>query len=74
METPEMGKVELSKKCACPCHKMLGIFFALIGILGLLAAFEVMTRRSAGIIGCVLFILAGLQILLRGKCKCCTAP
>jgi 4-amino-4-deoxy-L-arabinose transferase-like glycosyltransferase len=53
---------------------MLGIFFALIGILGLLAAFEVMTRRSAGIIGCVLFILAGLQILLRGKCKCCTAP
>ena len=74
METPEMGKVELSKKCACPCHKMLGISFALIGILGLLAAFEVMTRRTAGIIGCVLLILAGLQTVFRGKCNCCNAP
>ena len=74
METTEMGKVELSKKCACPCHKMLGIFFALIGILGLLAAFDVMTRRTAGIIGCVLLILAGLQTIFRSKCNCCNAP
>jgi len=68
METPEV------KKCACPCHKMFGVFIALVGILGLLAAFDVMNRRVAGIIICVLFILAGLQTILRGKCNCCTAP
>ena len=22
------------KKCACPCHKMLGVFLALAGIIG----------------------------------------
>ena len=68
METPEV------KKCACPCHKMFGVFIALVGILGLLAAFGVMSHRIAGIIGCVLLVLAGLQTMLRGKCNCCTAP
>jgi hypothetical membrane protein len=74
METPEVGRVELSKKCACPCHKMFGVFIALVGILGLLAAFYVMSHKIAGIIGCVLLVLAGLQTMLRGKCNCCTAP
>ena len=68
METVEV------KKCACACHKMFGVFIALVGVFGLLAAFDVMNRRAAGIIICVLFILAGLQTMLRGKCKCCNAP
>ena len=68
METTEV------KKCACFCHKMLGVFIALVGVCGLLAVFDVMNHRTAGIIVCVLVILAGLQTMLRGKCNCCTAP
>ncbi len=60
-------------KCGCPCHKMLGVFIALVGVVGLLAVFDVFSHKAAAIAGSVLLILAGLQTMARGKCKCCHA-
>ena len=52
---------------------MFGVFIALVGVVGLLAVFDVLTHRAAAIAGSVLLVLAGLQTVFRGKCKCCNA-
>ena len=70
METNE-GKPE--GKCGCPCHKMFGGFIVLAGVMGLLAVFGVLSHHVAAIIGSILLILAGLQTMMRSKCKCCNA-
>jgi hypothetical protein len=70
METSE-NKSE--GKCGCPCHKMFGVFIALVGVVGLLAVFGVFSHQAAAIAASVLLILAGLQTMFRGKCKCCNA-
>lgn len=60
-------------KCSCPCHKMFGIFIALAGIAGLLGAFAILSGKVVAIAVSVLLILAGLQTMFRGACKCCNA-
>jgi len=67
------GEVSSQTKCACPCHKMFGIFLALAGVAGLLGAFEVLGGKAAAIAVSVLLVLAGVQTLFRGACKCCNA-
>ena len=71
METSE-NKSE--GKCGCPCHKMFGVFIVLAGVIGLLAVFAVISHKVAAIIGSILLIMAGLQTMMRGKCKCCNTP
>ena len=71
-QTTETKTTEVSK-CACVCHKMLGAFIVAAGILGLLGVLHVMSLRAAGIACSVLAILAGLQTMMRSKCKCCSA-
>ena len=70
METTE-NKPE--GKCCCFCHKMFGLFVALAGVIGLLAVFAVLSHKVAAIIVSILLIMAGLQTMMRGKCKCCNA-
>lgn len=60
-------------KCSCACHKMLGLFIALIGLTFLLKSLDVVSPRAAGIIWPFLVLLMGIQIVFRNKCKCCTA-
>ena len=62
-----------TKKCACPCHKMLGVFLVLAGVIGLLGAFAVLTGKTVAIVGSVLLVLAGLKGIFTGMCKCCNA-
>lgn len=62
-----------TQKCACFCHKMPGVFVVLIGVAILLRALNVFgTSAFWGTVG-VLVILAGLQGMSRGVCKCCSA-
>ncbi len=77
METTEVKPSESSKpseaKCACVCHKMFGIFILIAGIVGLLGVLSVLSHTAAGIAVSILAILAGLQTMMRGRCKCCNA-
>jgi len=67
MENKEGGK------CGCPCHKMTGIFVALIGIDFLLGTLDVVSQKVVGIVWPVLLILLGLKNSFgKGKCKCCS--
>ncbi len=69
METPQASE----KKCSCPCHKVVGLFIALIGLTFLLGALGVVSARTVSILWPFLVMLAGIQIVFRNKCKCCTA-
>lgn len=69
METSETPK----GKCGCACHKMLGLFIALIGLTFLLRALGAVSDRTVSILWPFLVMLAGIQIVFRNKCKCCTA-
>jgi hypothetical protein len=61
-----------SHSCGCTCHKMNGIFVALIGLAFLLGALDVVSQHVVGIAWPVVLILLGLQNSLgRGRCKCC---
>ena len=71
METPEDKKCCENKKCCCPCHKMPGIFIALIGIAMLLGTLETFSPKAEWISVSVLVILLGLQKTCSGMCKCC---
>ena len=74
METSQDKKCCEDKKCCCPCHKMFGVFIVLAGVAGLLAVFGVMSHKAAAVTASVLLILAGVQTMMRGKCKCCGTP
>jgi hypothetical protein len=72
-KTTEQTKSAESQKCACFCHKMPGVFVVLIGVAILLRALSVLSTTAFwGTVG-VLVILAGLQSMTRGVCKCCSA-
>jgi hypothetical protein len=58
-------------KCSCPCHKMVGLFIALIGLIFLLGAFGVISQRVVGVTWPILVILIGVQKICGSKCKCC---
>ena len=59
-------------KCSCACHRMTGLFIALIGLTFLLGALDVLSARLVGILWPLLVLLTGIQIVFRNKCKCCT--
>lgn len=67
METPQTPQ----GKCSCPCHKMIGLFIALIGLTFLLGAFNVVGPRFVEVLWPILVIMAGMQIIFRANCKCC---
>jgi len=52
---------------------MIGLFVAAIGLVFLLGALDVVSARFVGILWPFLVLLAGIQIVFRNKCKCCTA-
>jgi hypothetical protein len=53
---------------------MPAVFIVLIGSVFLLQAMGVVDSRDAGLIWPILVILVGLQMLFRGKCRCCDVP
>jgi hypothetical protein len=65
METTE------NKKCRCFCHKMDGLFYVVIGVIILLWAFDVIRANIFWIIVGAVVMVAGLQKILGGFCKCC---
>jgi hypothetical protein len=71
METSEDKKCGETKKCGCFCHKMPGLFVVLVGVAVLLRALEILKHTPFWIIVAVLVILAGLQTMFAGACKCC---
>jgi hypothetical protein len=71
METSEEKKCCEKKRCSCPCHKMGGLFAIAIGVIILLNAFDVLKASMVWTIVGVVVILAGLQSVFSGFCKCC---
>jgi hypothetical protein len=61
-----------SCKPSCCCQKASGLFVVLIGVAGLLRAFDVLTTKAAVITCSILAILAGLMTMMRGVCKKCS--
>ncbi len=59
------------KKCSCPCHKVVGLFIALIGLTFLLGAFNVLSAKVVEVTWPILVVLIGFKIVCSGKCKCC---
>ena len=72
-KTTEQIKNPEGQKCACFCHKMPGVFVVLIGVAILLRALNVLGSTAFWVTVGVLVILAGLQSMSRGVCKCCNA-
>ena len=63
---------EAKKSCCCFCHKVPGILVALIGVVFLLGALEVLSTKTVHITWPILLILLGLKCSCgKGKCKCC---
>lgn len=60
-------------KCSCPCHKIVGLFIALIGLTFLLGAFNVLSPRVVEVTWPILLILIGMKKVGSGRCKCCKA-
>ena len=71
METTEEKKCCETKKCRCFCHKMDGVIWMVIGIIILLWAFDIIRANLVWIIVGSVVIVAGLQKILGGFCKCC---
>jgi len=71
METTEEKKSCETSKCGCFCHKMPGLFILLAGVAILLRALEVLGHTPFWIIIAVIVMLAGLQYMFAGMCKCC---
>ena len=71
METNDEKKCCETKKCACFCHKMPGVFLILIGLAGLLRVLTVLTHIPFWIVISILVILAGLKVMCGNLCKCC---
>ncbi|MGO9246177.1 MAG: LiaF transmembrane domain-containing protein [Verrucomicrobiia bacterium] len=67
METPQASE----KKCSCPCHKIIGLFIALIGLTFLLGALNILSPRIVGVTWPILLLLIGFKIVCGGSCKCC---
>ena len=70
MSSPECCTPTESKKC-CPCKKMPAVFLILFGLTFLFRELGVISFHTAAIAWPVIVILAGIQFLLRGLCKCC---
>ena len=70
MSTTDCCSTTEVKKC-CPCKKMPAVFLILFGVTFLLRELGVISFHTAAIVWPVIVILAGLQFLLRGLCKCC---
>ena len=60
------------EKCGCPCHKAVGVFILLIGVMFLLGALGVIGEHTVSIVWPVLLILVGLKKMFGGMCKCCS--
>ena len=67
METSQASE----KKCSCPCHKIVGLFVALIGLTFLLGAFNVFSARVVEVTWPILLVLIGVKLAATGNCKCC---
>ncbi|MGD0060315.1 MAG: hypothetical protein ABSD58_12935 [Verrucomicrobiia bacterium] len=69
METPQASEKKCS--CSCQCHKVVGLFIALIGLTFLLGAFNVFSQRAVEVVWPILLVLIGMKLTCTGKCKCC---
>ena len=67
METPQTS----DKKCSCACHKLVGIFVALIGLTFLLGALKVIPMQAVEVTWPILVLLIGVKLVFTGRCKCC---
>ncbi len=67
METPQTSE----KKCSCACHRIVGLFIALIGLTFLLGAFNVLSPKVVEVIWPILLLLVGAKLAAAGSCKCC---
>ena len=59
--------------CACPCHKMMGIFVMLFGATFLVGGLGIVSQQVVNIVWPIIVILAGLKKMCPGMCKCCKA-
>jgi hypothetical protein len=59
------------KTCGCMHHKMIPLLIVLIGVVFLLGNLGKISMETVSIIWPALVILAGLQKMFSGMCKCC---
>ncbi len=67
------GSSNAACPCKCPHHLMVPLLIALIGVVLLLKALNVLSVGLADIIWPILLILIGLQKMMAKTCKCCCA-
>ena len=67
METPPASE----KKCTCPCHQVVGLCLALIGLTFLLGALNILSGRIVNVTWPILLVIIGVKLVSSGRCKCC---
>ena len=60
------------KMCGCPHHKMIPVFIVAFGLLFLFHELNVISSHALNIAWPIVVVLAGLQKMFKGVCKCCT--
>jgi hypothetical protein len=69
----DANQIKPEGKSCCLCEKLSGIFLILAGTAGILTVLNVVGGRRGTFATCVLLILAGLPMVLRGACRrCCS--
>ncbi len=63
--------MEMGGRCKCPHHNIVGICVALIGLLFLLGALNVVGGRLVELGWPTLLLVAGLTKISGRMCKCC---
>lgn len=66
-----MDQSKTCENCKCPHHKMFPVLIVLFGLLFLLQNYGVFSASFVNVAWPVLVILAGLNKLSKGMCKCC---
>ena len=66
-------KMKGGMMCKCPHHKMIPLFVLLFGLDFLFGNLGWLPMSFVGVTWPILVTATGVMMLMKGKCKCCTA-
>lgn len=74
MMDQNMSQMPAGAVCRCPHHKVVPGLIALIGLVFLLQALEVLSSELVGYIWPTALLIIGLMKMSYHRCKCCSTP